>query len=76
VDFDDFLDDVADYYMAHHHEELSEEQVQWLEIIYEEYAQDDGSIDWDDHSHDSAWYYYLTEVLGIDESDVDRYTSD
>jgi hypothetical protein len=73
MNFDDFLDDVADYYVAHHGEELSEEQEQWLEIIYEEYKQEDGSIDWEDHSRDSAWYYYLTEVLDIDEDVVDKY---
>jgi hypothetical protein len=33
-------------------------------------------VDWKDHSHDSAWYYYLTEVLEIDEETVDKYSED
>jgi hypothetical protein len=77
VDFDDFLEDAEDWYAAHHNgEDFDEEQIEWMQIIYEEYADENGEIDWSDHSHDSAWYYYLTEVLDIDADQVDSYTED
>lgn len=73
ANFDDFVDGVADSYSAHHHQEFDEEQIEWLRIIYDEYKDEDGEIDWSEHTHDSAWYYYLTEVLDIDPADLDKY---
>jgi len=76
VDFEDWLFDANESYYHHYGLEFNDEQIEWMQIIYEEYADDHGEIDWDNHTHDSAWYYYLTEVMGYDEDVIDRYTED
>jgi hypothetical protein len=67
-DAQEFID-----HFEHYKGEADDEQREWLEIIYEEYN-DDGYIDWDNHHpEDSAWYYYMTEVLGHDPADIEKY---
>jgi hypothetical protein len=77
LDFEDFLFDANERY-AHYHDgrEFDENQVEWMQAIYEEYADEDGFIDWSNKSYDSAWYMYLSEVLDVDEEDIERYMNE
>jgi hypothetical protein len=45
---------------------LTEIQKEWITLIYDLYAVN-GQIDWSDHSRDSAYYYFITEVCGVKE---------
>jgi len=72
-DFDEFFDRIEEGgHFAHH--EMNDDQFEWLEAIWDEYN-DEGYIDWDDKSADSAWYMYVTEVLGYEHEEIEKYMS-
>lgn len=73
MDFEDWLVSQNDEYYIQTGNELDNEQIEWMEAIYEEYADEDGYIDWEDHDPDSAWWIYMEEVIGLDYEDVEKY---
>lgn len=72
---EDFIYESNDRYEAMYGRELDNDQIEWLQIIWEEYADQDGEINWE-RTHDGAWYYYMSEVLGLDDDTIDRYSED
>lgn len=71
-DFEEFSDAAYERFEHYYGDYPSNEQDEWLQAIWDEYN-DDGYIDWDDHSDDSAWYMYMTEVLGYEHEDIEQY---
>jgi len=72
-DFDGFLDNSETWYFSHYHRDFNDEQLEWLELAWKEYNYE-GYIDWDDHrKDDSFWYYWMTEVLGYSDEDIEKY---
>jgi hypothetical protein len=47
-----------------------------MQIIYEEYADENGDVEWAHERSNEAWYYYMSEVLGLDDETIDRYSED
>jgi len=73
VDFADWLIDQNEEHYIQSGKEFTDDEIEWMEIIYEEYS-DNGFVDWEDHEmHDSAWYYYMHEIVGLDDETIERY---
>jgi hypothetical protein len=73
---EDFIMEANDWYNERWGRDFNNEQIEWMQLIYEEYADQNGDVDWTDKTHDSAWYYYMSEVLGYDDETIDRYFED
>jgi hypothetical protein len=73
---EDFIFEANDWYRERWGRDFNDDQIEWMQLIYEEYADQDGDVDWTDKTHDSAWYYYMSEVLGYDDETIDRYSED
>jgi hypothetical protein len=73
---EDFLFEANDHYRERNGEDLNSEQLEWMQLIYEEYANDTGEVDWTHSMDNEAWYYYMSEVLGLDDETIERYTQD
>jgi hypothetical protein len=71
-DYEEFSDRTYERFEHYYGDFPDNQQDQWLEAIWEEYNVD-GYIDWDDHSYDSAWYMYMSEVLGYEDDDLEKY---
>lgn len=70
---EDFIFNGNEWYRARYGEDFNNEQIEWMQLIYEEYAVD-GEIDWTHSADNDAWYIYCTEVLGWNDDKVDRYS--
>jgi hypothetical protein len=73
---EDFIFESNDWYRQHKGEDLNNDQIEWLQIIYEEYSDENGDIDWTHSMDNEPWYYYMSEVLGLDDETIDRYSED
>lgn len=71
---EDFIYESNDWYRERHGQDLNNDQVEWLQIIYQEYADEHGAIDWTHSRDNEPWYYYMSEVLGLDDDTIDRYS--
>lgn len=75
MDRDDWISDQIDNHWHHYHDDFSDEQLSWLEYIWDVYADDEGYVDWDrSGDHDTAWYILMSEVYGLDDDTIDRYS--
>jgi len=73
---EDFIFEANDHYREQHGEDMNDDQLEWMQLIYEEYADDNGDVDWTKSRDNEAWYYYMSEVLGLDDETIDRYSED
>ena len=71
---EDFIFESNDWYRERHGEDMNDDQIEWMQLIYEEYADENGDIDWTHDRDNEAWYYYMSEVLGLDDETIDRYS--
>jgi len=71
---EDFLFEANDHYLDRYGEDMTDDQLEWMQIIYEEYADENGDVDWRHDRNNEAWYYYMSEVLGLDDETIDRYS--
>ena len=53
---------------------MSNDQIEWMQLIYQEYADEHGDVDWEKSMDNDAWYLYMSEVLGLDDETIERYT--
>jgi hypothetical protein len=70
---DEFVLNGNEHYRERYGEDMNNDQLDWMQLIYEEYNVN-GEIDWTHSSDNDAWYIYCTEVLGWDDDKVDRYS--
>lgn len=73
---EDFIFQSNEHYRERYGDDLNNDQIEWLQIIYEEYADENGDIDWTHDKDNEAWYYYMSEVLGLDDDTIDKYSED
>jgi hypothetical protein len=73
---EDFVFEANDYYRSRYGEDMNNDQLEWMQIIYEEYADENGDVEWAHERSNEAWYYYMSEVLGLDDETIDRYSED
>jgi hypothetical protein len=71
-DLQEFSDAFYERYEERTGEYPNSEQDEWMEAIWNEYNED-GWIDWGEHGEDSAWYMYMTEVLGYSHEEIEKY---
>ena len=71
-DYQEFSDTAYEYFEHHYGDYPNENQDEWIKAIWDEYN-DDGKIDWNDHDYDSAWYMWMSEVLGYDDDTIEKY---
>ena len=71
--FEEWLFDQNEEHYIQTGHDFNDDQIEWMQVIYEEYNED-GYVDWEDHEmHDSAWYYYMSEIIGLDDETIERY---
>ena len=74
MDFEGWLYDQNEERYIQTGHDFTDDEIEWMQVIYEEYADQDGFVDWEDHDmHDSAWYYYMSEIVGLSDEDIERY---
>jgi hypothetical protein len=74
VDRDEWVLDQNDFHYHHYGQDYGDEQLDWLGVIYDEYADDEGNVDFSEHTMgDGAWYYLMSEVYGLDDDTIERY---
>lgn len=71
---EDFIMEANDHYRDRHGEDMSNDQIEWMQLIYQEYADEHGDVDWEKSMDNDAWYLYMSEVLGLDDETIERYT--
>lgn len=71
--FEDFLFDANEEHYIQTGRDFDDNEIEWMEAIYLEYADEDGFIDWEDHDEDSAWWVYMSEIVGLDDEEIERY---
>jgi hypothetical protein len=71
---EDFIFQANDWYRDRWGRDFNDDQIEWMQLIYEEYSDDNGDIDWTHDRDNEAWYYYMSEVLGLDDETIDRYS--
>jgi len=71
---EDFIMEANDHYRDRHGEDMSNDQIEWMQLIYQEYADEHGDVDWTKDKDNDAWYLYMSEVLGLDDETIDRYS--
>jgi len=71
---EDFIFESNDHYRERHGDDMSNDQIEWMQLIYEEYADEFGEIDWTKSMDNDAWYLYMSEVLGLDDETIGRYS--
>ncbi len=73
---EDFIFQSNEHYRERYGGDLNNDQIEWLQIIYQEYADDNGEVDFTHNKDNEPWYYYMSEVLGLDDDTIDRYSED
>lgn len=73
---EDFVFEANDWYLDHWGKDMNNDQIEWMQLIYENYADSNGDVDWTRSMDNEPWYYYMSEVLGYDDETIDRYSED
>jgi hypothetical protein len=73
---EDFIFESNDRYRDRTGEDMTNEQIEWMQLIYEDYADQYGDIDWTKSMDNDPWYLYMSEVLGLDDETIERYSED
>jgi len=65
---EEWINDQSEEHRIQTGSDFTPEQRVIMHDIYEKYHDADGFIDWENHElHNSAWYDYMTKIVGIDE---------
>jgi len=73
VDFEEWLFDQNEEHYIQSGRDFTDDQIEWMQVIWDEYNEG-GYVDWEHHEmHDSAWYYYMSEIIGLDDETIERY---
>jgi hypothetical protein len=73
---EDFIFEANDWYRDRWGKDFNNDQIEWMQLIYEEYADSNGEVDFTHSADNEPWYYYMSEVLGLDDETIDRYSDD
>ena len=73
---EDFIFNGNDWYRDRFGRDFNDDQIEWMQLIYQEYSDDQGEIDWTKSMDNDAWYLYMSEVLGLDDETINRYSED
>jgi hypothetical protein len=73
VGFENWLFDQNEEHYIQTGRDFNDNEIEWMEAIYNEYADDEGFVDWTDHDEDSAWWIYMSEIVGLDDDQIEQY---
>lgn len=74
MDASDWVFEQNEIHYHHYHRDYDDRELDAMVDIWNNYHDEFGEIDWHDHTmYDSAWYYFMSEVMGLDDETIERY---